>query len=924
MRNSIQVQFYFSANSDILVVIDRQIHMIPFIIASFILANMPLSAQEATTEADLLFHAALYEKAIPLYEKQLLASNNLDIHAREQLAQSYFNSENYLATIYLLQPISTRTSLENYFLGRAYAKLKQFDETIKILSSMTLNGDFPDQHEMNFELALALFENKQSEQARKLFLTLFQGNSNHYKILGAFYLARIAMQEGKYEESKEILNQSESWISPDDLLKYEFDYLKGELFFHQGDYEKAIKWFEKALPNTNPEKAEWHNETLFLLGKAYLKLIETTELSQEKLTNLFNDANLIFSRLMTYKPDEQSALAFGKFQILKGHRLLDDHALQQADAFLARHDLIVSNDAQAQALLLRAEAAKTYTTRDILYRHLTQEVHKQSPIHAKGWYLRGINDFEEGQRLLNETGLDEAQPLFEKAIRSLMQAYLLLKNTEGAYAGLALKYQALAFYHQGTQEKIQQAQALLETLLNDQALFKQMPEQDEIYYQYALVMCHLTDKELLPSLTAKIESSLQSVIHLPYGKYTDPALILLGKFYYQQGHFQKALESFSALIIKNSTSAQMDEALFWCARCSDQLNHSVESKTYRKELFENYPHSPFSPEAYFTYYTYADYVQGNRSAVKHLTAMTDRYPLSPFTIQAWYLIGLDNKRDRKTLEGRWLRKKNLTAAIDAFQEAESLFDLLYAQQLVPSEELNTLITLRYRASLEKALGNLTIADESQGTKRQIYLEYAEEVLQQLANDLTSKQNPLYPQLSTIKSYPLLQEECLYLLAQAYLKDNKDQLAENILEQMLEKYNSAKITRGYYLSRTWFEKAMIEMYRHNYLEALSALSQAEDTSKGRVLSVDQKLNLWICQSTCYQALGKIDEAILTLSKVINDDSISGLRIKAMYLRALAYEAQERKELARRQLESTSKKGGEWAIKAKEKLVKDYVY
>ena len=62
----------------------------------------------------------------------------------------------------------------------------------------------------------------------------------------------------------------------------------------------------------------------------------------------------------------------------------------------------------------------------------------------------------------------------------------------------------------------------------------------------------------------------------------------------------------------------------------------------------------------------------------------------------------------------------------------------------------------------------------------------------------------------------------------------------------------------------------------------------------------------------------------LSRVINDDVISPLRIKAMFLRADVYELQGRPELAIKQLEATSLKGGEWAQKAKEKLEQVYGY
>ena len=49
-----------------------------------------------------------------------------------------------------------------------------------------------------------------------------------------------------------------------------------------------------------------------------------------------------------------------------------------------------------------------------------------------------------------------------------------------------------------------------------------------------------------------------------------------------------------------------------------------------------------------------------------------------------------------------------------------------------------------------------------------------------------------------------------------------------------------------------------------------------------------------------------------------------RIKAMYLRAETYELQNRPELALKQLESTARKGGEWAQKAQKKLEENYGY
>ena len=92
--------------------------------------------------------------------------------------------------------------------------------------------------------------------------------------------------------------------------------------------------------------------------------------------------------------------------------------------------------------------------------------------------------------------------------------------------------------------------------------------------------------------------------------------------------------------------------------------------------------------------------------------------------------------------------------------------------------------------------------------------------------------------------------------------------------------------------------------------------------GKTLNTEQRLDLLMMQADCLREMQQFDKAMLTLSTVINDDSISPLRLKAMYLRAELYELQKKQDLARKQLEALSRKGGEWALKAKEKLEKEY--
>lgn len=250
-----------------------------------------------------------------------------------------------------------------------------------------------------------------------------------------------------------------------------------------------------------------------------------------------------------------------------------------------------------------------------------------------------------------------------------------------------------------------------------------------------------------------------------------------------------------------------------------------------------------------------------------------------------------------------------------------LFDDLIEKNLIPADKLDYYTAMRYRATLERAMINLAIADEAQGAKKQIYLDYAEEVFKNLSKELQLKENLYIQRLFLENAFPLIEEESSFWLAQTYVKAKKIEEGDQILAEMIDRYQKINITRGYYLSRTREEQAKIAMGRQEYQKGLQLLKNAEEAAKGNLLSTDQKLGLWIQQSACYRELNQYDDAILILSKVINDDAISALRVKAMYLRAEIYELQKRPEVARKQLESMVKKGGIWARKAQEKLDKD---
>ena len=247
-------------------------------------------------------------------------------------------------------------------------------------------------------------------------------------------------------------------------------------------------------------------------------------------------------------------------------------------------------------------------------------------------------------------------------------------------------------------------------------------------------------------------------------------------------------------------------------------------------------------------------------------------------------------------------------AIDAFQEVDNQFARFSESGQLDGPRQEYFTKVRYQATLERALANLAIANESLGAKKKIYLEYAEGVFKALNKELEDPKNPYAKVLLQRDAISPIYEESLFGLAQTNIKAGRDGDAEKDPESSLGKIPSSCTSPAATTFRDCgIELGMISQRKQQPQLALQSFQKAEEASKGDLLSTDQKLDLWIQQALCYRSLGDYDHCILLLSKTINDDAVSSLRLKAMFLRAETYEQQGRHELARKQLESLAKKG-----------------
>lgn len=855
--------------------------------------------------AEELFAATLHQEAAPLYSQ--IQDPALLPLAACRLGQIYFHQEKYpeaLASLEKapLEALSEKDREEKILLtALCHKNLGQPERVIESLINCDLKIY---SHEREYELGLAYFLLEDNSKAATYF--------NHLKLgaqksplfgLSCLYLARIAFVDQKFDAAIDFLQALAD--GQDDVLCQEAAFIKGEIAFHQRDYAKAAAYFESTLHS--PKAPLWENEAHYHLGNSFLHLAEEGGESDDQRRNLLKKAEELFLKLLANRQDERFVIALAHTYLTQANLTKDVEARAKANGLLAAFDAYTSADGEAEALLMSAESSDSYQRRDFFYQKLTAESHAKSPHYKKGWYLRGTNHYEEAQKTRDPQ-------LFAKAALAFKKAYQLSSEIKDAQTSMLLIYYVQALWEEGSLaskiEALNTLQAAIEGNQGSDAL-------DRLYEAYAI---HIVHEDVPYKWLKRIETTLHEQHNL---KGSPSSALAWAGFLFKWGQYEKAQLAYMEFVEKYPDSPSIPQALLQASFAAENSQADPELvKLLRQRIYNQYPSSETAPQAYFLIYSLQDYLQGDRAAIKHLDSFKELFPSSPLLINVNYLVGLDLKRDRRLFEGKWARRKNTAQSVQAFSEAEAAFDLLLAQKKIPEDTRDYYIKLRYRSMLERALVHYEVAQESSAAKRDIFLQYAIDILEPLKKELEQPDHPLTPVLLKEGAFCSLHEECLFWLALTYLRADQEDLANQVFDDMLQKYQAADVSSGYYLSRIRSEQGMAAQHRGDAAKALAYLMQAEEASKGKFLGVDEKLSLWICQSDCYKSLGQAENAMLVLSKVINDDSASHLRLKAMFMRAELYEKLGRPELARRQLESVAKMGDEWAIKAKTKLDQDY--
>ncbi len=640
---------------------------------------------------------------------------------------------------------------------------------------------------------------------------------------------------------------------------------EGNAYFLNKDYPKAVIYLDQALQNKDETKT---TEILNKLAICYLEIAKDPKQNEKNRIDHFEKAEFILHKLNDLDKSEEAQLALARTYITHGIQLKNPEAVEKGMV------LLKSLEDKDYSKLLLAHASSDYTERKKYYTQITNSPDSTMRMRALGWYFKGLNDLEEGGAHLYD------------AITSFEHAFSLFSPKDIGLSALCLKYKAEAFANLNSREGNLKALSELNLLIqyNHGNLLASLEDPGEVYFLRGLAASRLSSDGAGARFGEIAEKSLlEGLTSYPKSSFRPETMRTLGILYFQQQRLQEAGEIFEKLVKTYTTSSEAAEAHLWLSLCFS----GEKGKFYLKKLYTDYPQSKYADEAYFRYYSFEEYLKGSEEAMEHLSHLQEKFPDSGYLVISNYLQGYD-----------LMKKNDLEAAADYFEKSEKTFLNLTSE----NEKLQYFEETANQSAIERAfiLLDLERMDESEIILKRLFYK-----------------------LKDTDSISTILEKASYHLVKIYVKEGHDEAAENIISLMLKIYEQSNINEGYYISRFWYEQGMIAFRENSPKEALHHLRLSESAAKGDVLDQNELLDLWIQQSLCHLELGEMDKSMLILSRVANYNAASSLRVKAMYLRAQIYERQGRHELAKKQLQATSTKGGEWALKAKQKLEKDYV-
>ncbi len=887
--------------------------------------NSQLNSQyeELILQADRCFEGALYQESSNLYQEILESLNKgvykqnhnvrLPFQVRIRLAYCQFQQENFQRAKELL--LQAKNIYPAIFESDSFLQLivccknlGQYEEALNLCDEYMVSKFSNQQQDLVlFEAGRIHTQLGHLEEAKKFFLKLIDNQqSSECQSHSRICLARIYLKEKAYTQVESILNRSQFNFERTSHLKFEWAYLRAEALYQRKEYELAAVDFKESLEHPKIKQADWYRDALYHLGFSYLKLGEDALSQDISKKDFLLQAEGYFQELLEHESTDRGVLALARTYLMRSYYLSETGLVAKMIELFNSHTF-EKIETQLEAGFILADVTQDNQRREAIYEHLTSELFKEALNYGKAHYFQGVF-------YCNLCTLDPSLETLQKAVASLKKGMALLEKSFPSFTLLAAQKMVQASLNFSDPQILVQVEQDLE-IISSKATKESFKELNYLRAEVCLRLMQNGDMTYF-------EKGIQALDILDCPD-EERSQFLRARFYFKSQQFARSKLILQDLIENHPQSPLKGDSLFWVAQCIEMEGGDPRVvKEMRRKVFKDYPDCPLAAEAYFLYYSFAQYLDGSLDALEHLKGMELEFGQSPYVITASYLLGLNYKSEHKKLGGSILLKKDLNLAITFFQQAKERFLSCWAAGQIPAGNYHYFISVYYRSTLEQAQVYLEKADQSQGAKRHIHLAKSLEFFNEVYGDFADTENVRTRFLLKEDRISKIYEEASFGRALCYAKNGQIEEAENAFGQLIEQYAAFKMEQGHYLSRAWYELAMIAMAKKEYQDALEYFFCAERSISAQLLNADQKIDLGIQQSLCYRFLEQYDMAMLTLSKVINEGVISNLRVKAMFLRAEIYELQGKRELAQKQLNVASKKGGEWGKMSQEKLFKEY--
>ncbi len=831
--------------------------------------SLKKSYQELVALGRRLFDEGAYSEALEHYKQAASLKPNASASLKGRMALLHYLLNEDEKVIELLNSSSSlKKKSENLLLiSLAYKNIRNYSRAEKSLLHYLETPHASHREEALLALAEVKAMQGESAEAEKILQPLFLTNPSE-KVLLAF--SKLLISRGRFERAEQILR--ESTINGVNLPLYA--YLMGEIALNREHYKQALELFSEAKVSLPKRMPLWIDQMTESEAVAHMSLAGSEIETLNRLSHCLK-ARERLSRLA--HRSESSMLLLAQYAVLVKRLIGDEAPLAEVGRLAA-----AGCGSETLTLLICGIVAGSYEEKEALFKKLTSK-NPDDPYVQRGWYLRGVNEYEAKKR---------GNAMNRRALYAFEQAMRHSERHNPALAAKALQAALVTALEENSRQSLKYARSLLKEA-------KGVRTSLNLYYE-GLVYDQSNEHQSRPEYG---EHAISCWDAIPQDSAIFPlALFAKGKSYFKQKQWHLAKSALCELVKSANHVAHLPESHALIARCEENLGEDP-LKTWQA-LVDGYPDSPFAAEAYYFLVPESDYQRGAPQGLHHLQDLTQRFPESAWSIEANLFLGLNAKRDIFTSSGKLYKAKDLERSSQYLKKACDIFHNLDKRQCF-KDHRDYYFALSARATIERATAYLAIAESAEGTKQQVYQKYAIDLLTHLLTDIKE---------------PNLIDESEYLLALAYEKSGEEVKAEALYEAIVHRFRAKKTTRSHYLALSLGRLGRLHQKQHQIESALSYFKGAADAGRGKVLNSDQYLEIMIEQSHCYLLLGDDDSAMTTLSKVINEDAASSLRLKAMFLRSQIYRRQGREELALRQLEALSNQHGEWAAKAQQELLK----